>query len=87
MPDLKKILIESGDYILKSTIKIPAKDIFIVGNQGALIVPEPKVLPIEGVGDEDILCPKCDYVLAKGVARTQILVPIKCPSCKTVIYL
>jgi hypothetical protein len=84
---MKKILIKSGNYVLKSTIKMPSTDIFIIGEQGVLMVPEPNILPIEGKGNEDIVCAKCDYVLAKSVNRSQILVPIKCPSCGTITYL
>ena len=87
MTELKKILIESGEYPLKSTIKMTTTDIVIIGKQGALMVPEPNVLPIEGVGNEDILCPNCNYVLANKIVRSQILVPIKCPSCGTITYL
>jgi hypothetical protein len=84
---MKKILIESGEYVLKSTIKMPSTDIFIIGKQGAIMVPDPNIVPIEGVGNEDILCANCNYVLASKVAKGQILVPIKCPSCGRTTYL
>ncbi len=87
MTKLKQIVIESGEYVLKTTIRMPSNDIFIVGKQGAVIVPIVNVLPIQGVGDDDISCLKCDYLLASKVSRNQILVPIKCPSCGTIIYL
>ena len=87
MSSSKKILIERGEYHLKSTIKVPTTDTFIIGKQGALLVPEPNILPIEGVGNEDIFCAKCNYVLVRKVTNGQILVPIKCPSCGRITYL
>ena len=78
---MKKILIKSGEYVLKSTIKMPTIDVFLIGESDAVLVPVSNILPIEGVGDEDILCSNCSYVLANRIVRNNILVPIKCPSC------
>jgi len=81
---MKSILIKSGVYPLDATLSMPSKDICIVGESDALLVPKLGILPIHGVGHEDIRCLKCDYVLAKKVVRNNILVPIKCPKCDTV---
>ncbi len=82
----KKIIIESCDPVLKTTIKIPSNETVIVGNQGAILVPELNILPIQGVGNKDIVCDNenCLYMLAKDVTENQILVSIKCPSCGTI---
>jgi hypothetical protein len=79
----KKILIESGEYPLKGTIKMSTTDVFLIGESGAVLVPDLNILAIEGVGNENILCTNCSYVLADRVVRNNILVPIKCPSCGT----
>lgn len=79
---MKKILIKSGNYPLSNSIILPSLDVGIFGENGTVLIPSPNKIAIQGVGDEDILCSQCNYVLANKIARNQIQkLSIKRPSC------
>jgi hypothetical protein len=84
---MKKIIIKSGEYTLSKTVKIRTLDTVIVGEQGALLIPAPNILAFQGIGEEDILCSNCDFVLANRILRSQIQISIKCPSCGKITVL
>lgn len=77
---MKKILIKSGEYHLTNTIVFPSLDVGLVGEDGTILVPVLNIIALQGVGDGDLLCPKCDYVLANKISRNQVQkLAIKCP--------
>jgi len=79
---MKAILIKKGEYLLSNSLVLPSFDICLLGEEGTVLVPEPNVLPILGVGNKDIKCSKCGYILAMKIKRPQIQnLAIKCPSC------
>jgi len=79
---MKAILIKKGEYLLSNSFVLPSFDICLLGEEGTVLVPEPNVLPILGVGNKDIKCSKCGYILAMKIKRPQIQnLAIKCPSC------
>jgi len=79
---MKAILIKKGEYSLSNSLVLPSFDICLLGEEGTVLVPEPNVLPILGVGNKDIKCSKCGYILALKIKRPQIQnLAIKCPSC------
>jgi len=81
---MKAVLIKKGDYILSNSFVLPSFDVCLVGEQGTVLVPEPNVLAILGVGKDDIKCFKCGYILAMKVKKRQVQnLAIKCPSCNT----
>jgi hypothetical protein len=79
---MKAVLLKKGEYTLSNSFVLPSFDICLLGEQGTILVPAPNVLPILGVGNKDIKCPKCGYILAMRIKRPQIQdIAIKCPSC------
>ena len=81
---MKEDLIKKGEYPLPNSLVLPSLNICLLGEQGTILAPEPNVLPILGVGDKDIKCAKCGYILAMKIKRPQIQdIAIKCPSCGT----
>jgi len=83
-PFMKAVLIKKGEYPLPNSLVLPSLNICLLGEQGTILAPEPNVLPILGVGDKDIKCAKCGYILAMKIKRPQIQdIAIKCPSCGT----
>jgi hypothetical protein len=81
---MKAVLIKKGDYIMSNSFVLPSLDVCLVGEQGTVLVPEPNVLAIMGMGKDDIKCFKCGYMLAMKVKKHQVQnLAIKCPSCNT----
>ncbi len=81
---MKAVLIKKGDFILSNSLVLPSFDVCLVGEQGTVLVPEPNVLAIMGMGKDDIKCFKCGCVLAMKVKKRQVQnLAIKCPSCNT----
>jgi hypothetical protein len=79
---IKAILIKRGQHLLSNSIVLPSLDVCLLGEGGTVLVPQPNVLPIIGMGNKDIKCSKCGYVLALKVKRFQIQsLAIRCPSC------
>lgn len=79
---MKAFLIKKGEYTLSNSFVLPSFDLCLVGENGTVLVPEQNVLPILGVGNKDIKCSKCGYVLAMKIKRPQVQnLAIKCPSC------
>ena len=78
---MKQVLIKPGRYPFEKTIKIPSTDMYLIGESSAILIPTTGILPIEGLGNEDILCVNCSYLLANRVVSNTILITIKCPSC------
>jgi len=78
---MKAILIKKGEYTLSNSFVLPSIEVCLLGEEGTVLVPEPNVLPIIGLGDKDIKCSKCGYILAMKIKRPQIQnIAIKCPS-------
>jgi hypothetical protein len=85
---MKAVLIKKGEYTLSNSFVLPSFDICLLGEQGTILVPAPNVLPILGVGNKDIRCSKCGYILIMRIKRPQIQdIAIKCPSCGSVSQL
>ena len=81
---MKAVLIKKGEYVLSNSFVLPSFDVCLVGEQGTVLVPEPNVLAIIGVGKNDVKCSKCGYMLVMKVKRPQVQnLAIKCPSCNT----
>lgn len=81
---MKAVLIKKGEYTLSNSFVLPSFNICLLGEQGTILVPAPNVLAILGVGNKDIKCAKCGYILAMKIKRPQIQnIAIKCPSCGT----
>jgi len=81
-PVMKAILIKRGEYALSNSLVLPSLDVCLLGEEDTILVPGPNVLPVLGVGNKDIKCSKCGYVLAMKIKRPQIQnLAIKCPSC------
>jgi len=81
-PVMKAFLIKKGEYTLSNSFVLPSFDLCLVGENGTVLVPEQNVLPILGVGNKDIKCSKCGYILAMKIKRPQVQnLAIKCPSC------
>jgi len=79
---MKAVLIKKGEYSLSNSFVLPSVDVCLLGEEGTVLVPEPNVLPIIGLGNKDIKCSKCGYILAMKIKRPQIQnLAIKCPSC------
>ncbi len=79
---MKAVLIKKGEYALSNSFVLPSFDVCLLGEQDTVLVPEQNVLPILGVGNKDIKCSKCGYILAMKIKRPQIQnLAIKCPSC------
>jgi Zn finger protein HypA/HybF involved in hydrogenase expression len=79
---MRAILIKSGEYVLSNSFVLPSLDLCFVGEQGTILAPKPNALAILGVGNKDIKCSKCGYVLAMKIKRQQIQnLAIKCPAC------
>lgn len=79
---MKAVLLKKGEYTLGNSIVLPSFNICLLGEQDTILVPAPNVLPILGVGDKDIKCSKCGYILAMRIKRQQVQdITIKCPSC------
>jgi len=82
---MKAVLIKKGEYALSNSFVLPSFDLCLVGEQDTVLVPGPNVLPILGVGNKDIKCSKCGYILAMKIKRPQVQnLAIKCPSCSNV---
>jgi len=82
---MKAMLIKKGEYALSNSFVLPSFDLCIVGERDTVLVPGANVLPILGVGNKDIKCSKCRYVLAMKIKRPQVQnLAIKCPSCGNV---
>jgi hypothetical protein len=81
---MKAVLIKKGEYVLSNSFVLPSFDVCLVGEQGTILVPQPNVLAIMGMGKDDIKCSKCGYELAMKVKKRQVQnLTIKCPSCNT----
>jgi len=81
-PVMKAILIKKGEYRLSNSFVLPSFDVCLLGEEDTVLVPDPNVLPILGLGNKDIKCTKCGYILAMKIKRPQIQnLAIKCPSC------
>ncbi len=79
---MKAVLIKKGEYALSNSFVLPSFDLCLVGEQDTVLVPAPNVLAILGVGNKDIKCSKCSYILAMKIKRPQLQnLAIKCPSC------
>jgi len=79
---MKAVLIKRGEYLLSNSFVLPSLDVCLLGEEGTVLVPQPNVLAIYGLGNKDIKCSKCGYVLAMKIKRLQIQnLAIKCPSC------
>jgi len=79
---MKAVLIKKGEYSLSNSFVLPSFDVCLLGEEGTVLVPQQNVLPIVGLGDKDIKCSKCGYILAMKIKRPQIQnLTIKCPSC------
>jgi len=79
---MKAVLLKKGEYSLSNSFVLPSFDICLLGEPGTVLVPQPNVLPILGVGNKDVKCSKCGFVLAMKIKRPQIQnLAIKCPSC------
>ena len=81
---MKAVLIKKGEHILSNSFVLPSFDVCLVGEEGTVLVPEPNVLAILGVGKDDVKCSKCGYMLVMKVKKPQVQnLTIKCPSCNT----
>ena len=79
---MKAVLMKKGEYMLSNSLVLPSFDLCLVGEPDTVLVPAPNVLPILGVGNKDIKCSKCGYILAMKIKRQQLQnLAIKCPSC------
>jgi hypothetical protein len=79
---MKTILIKSGEYYSSNSYFISSLDVAVFGENGTLIIPKPGVIAFQGVGDDNIFCSKCNYILASKININQIqTLSIKCPSC------
>lgn len=79
---MRAVLVKKGEYILSNSFVLPSFGVCLVGEKGTVLVPEPNVLAIIGVGKDDIKCSKCDHALVMKVKRPQVQnLTIKCPSC------
>lgn len=79
---MKAVLIKKGEHTLANSLVLPSLDVCLLGEEGTVLVPQPNVLTILGMGNEDIKCSECGYVLAMKIKRFQIQnLAIKCPSC------
>jgi hypothetical protein len=80
---MKAILIKNGEYQISNTFVLPSLDVCLLGEPDTVFVPGQNVLPVLGVGNDDIKCRECGYILAMKVKRSQIQnLTIKCPSCE-----
>jgi len=83
-PFMQALLIKKGEHTLSNSLILPSFNLCLLGEEGTVLVPQPNVLPILGVGNKDIKCQKCGYILAMKIKRQQIQeITIKCPSCNT----
>ena len=79
---LKAVLIKSGEYQLSNSIVLPSFDMCLLGEEGTVLVPGENVLPILGIGNENVKCSKCGYLLVMKINRHQLQnIAVKCPSC------
>jgi len=79
---MKGILIKRGEYTLSNSFVLPSFDLCLVGEEGTVLIPQPNVLAILGVGNKDIKCSKCNNLLVMKIKRHQVQnLAIKCPSC------
>jgi len=84
-PALKAVLIKKGEYTLSNSFVLPSENLCLLGEEGTVLVPGPNVLAILGVGNKDIRCSKCGYILIMKIKRPQVQnLAIKCPSCDKV---
>lgn len=82
---MKAVLLKKGEYVLSNSIVLPSFDLCLVGEQDTILVPTPNALPILGVGNKDLKCSKCGYILAMKIKRPQLQnLSIKCPTCGTI---
>ena len=81
---MRAVFLKKGEYVLSNSLVLPSLDVCLVGEQDTVLVPGPNVLTILGVGNKDIKCSKCGYVLARKIEKPQIQnLAIKCSSCGT----
>jgi len=81
---MRAIFLKKGQYVLSNSFVLPSLDVCLLGEQDTVLVPGPNVLAILGVGNKDIKCSKCGYVLAMKIKKPQIQnLAIKCCSCGT----
>jgi len=79
---MKAVLIKKGEFTLSNSIVLPSFDLCLVGEEGTVLVPLENVLAILGVGNKDIKCYNCGYILAMRIQRPQVQnIAIKCPAC------
>ena len=83
-PFMQALLIKKGEYTLSNSLILPSVNLCLLGEEGTVLIPQQNVLPILGVGNKDIKCQKCGYILAMKIKRPQIQeITIKCPTCNT----
>jgi hypothetical protein len=79
---MKAVLIKKGEYSLSNSFVLPSLDVCLLGEPGTILVPLENVLPIIGLGNKNLKCSECGYILAMTIKRPQIQnLAIKCPSC------
>ena len=79
---MKTIGMKAGKYSLSNSILLPTLDVGLVGEPGTILVPESNVLAVSGIGNDDVRCSDCSYILAMNIKRQQLQkIAIKCPSC------
>lgn len=69
---MRAVFLKKGEYVLSNSFVLPSLDVCLVGEQDTVLVPGPNVLAILGVGNKDINCSKCGYVLARKIKKPQI---------------
>lgn len=81
---MRAVFLKTGQYVLSNSFVLPSTDVCLIGEQETILLPKPNVLTILGVGNKDIKCSKCGYVLARKIKKPQIQnLAIKCSSCGT----
>lgn len=81
-PFMNAILIKTGEYVLGNSFVLPSLNMCLLGEQNTILIPQPNVLAVIGIGNADVKCTKCGYVLAMRIKKQQLQdITIKCPSC------
>jgi hypothetical protein len=79
---MNAVLIKKGEYSLSNSFVLPSLDVCLLGEPGTILVPNQNVLPIIGLGNKNLKCSGCGYILAMTIKRPQIQnLTIKFPSC------
>jgi hypothetical protein len=81
---MRAVFLKKGEYGLSNSLVLPSLDVCLIGEHDTVLVPGPNVLAILGVGNKDIKCSKCGYVLARKIKKPQIQnISIRCSACNT----